>query len=111
LSWQSVLAGVRFILATGLVTTTLSACHKLAKRDLSSILVGSGWSINERMRLTRQQAGTFSFRPAYAAGIRGVRLFLRRWVRLIVLILRIIGLQWLLRADWVDPGRLFKSID
>lgn len=107
LSWQSVLAGILFILATVLVPTALSAWLKLHSRDLSNILEGSGWSINERMRLTRQQAITFTFHPPYGKGIRGLRLLTRRWLWPGVVFLAILGLLWVLRHVPFDGGSWF----
>jgi ABC-type proline/glycine betaine transport system permease subunit len=39
------------------------AYYKLSRRDLSTILEGSGWGMNTRMKLTRSQATYFTYRP------------------------------------------------
>jgi len=36
---------------------------RLSRRDLSTILEGSGWGLNSRMKLTAQQANHFTRRP------------------------------------------------
>jgi hypothetical protein len=41
----------------------IAAYYKLTRRDLSTILEGSGWGINSRMKLTQKQAETFTYRP------------------------------------------------
>lgn len=41
----------------------IAAYYKLTRRDLSTILEGSGWGINSRMKLTKKQAETFTYRP------------------------------------------------
>ena len=41
----------------------ISAYYKLSRRDLSTILEGSGWGMNTRMKLTRAQAKCFTQRP------------------------------------------------
>ncbi|WP_163336082.1 hypothetical protein [Desulfopila sp. IMCC35008] len=41
----------------------ISTYCKLSRRDLSTILEGSGWGVNTRMQLTREQARTFTVTP------------------------------------------------
>jgi len=41
----------------------IAAYYKLTRRDLSTILEGSGWGINSRMKLTKEQANTFTYWP------------------------------------------------
>ena len=41
----------------------IAAYYKLTRRDLSTILEGSGWGINSRMKLTKKQADTFTYHP------------------------------------------------
>ncbi len=62
---------------------------KLRRRDLSSILEGSGWGINARMRLDRRQADTFTLRPPYPPGSRGIRH--RAWWLWLVAAVAIVG--------------------
>ena len=62
---------------------------KLRRRDLSSILEGSGWGINARMRLDRRQADTFTLRPPYPPGSRGIRH--RTWWLWLVAAVAIVG--------------------
>jgi len=63
---------------------------KLRRRDLSSILEGSGWGINARMRLDRRQADTFTLRPPYPPGSRGIR-HRAWWVWLVAAVLIVGG--------------------
>jgi len=67
-----------------LVPTTIVAILKLRKRDLSTILEGSDWAINARMRLTFPQSRFFTKTPDFPPGSRGV---VRRkwWLTLIYL--------------------------
>jgi sulfite exporter TauE/SafE len=45
------------------VPISIVAIVKLRRRDLSTILEGSGWAINARMRLTRRQSRHFTTKP------------------------------------------------
>ncbi len=45
------------------VPAGIAAYYRLSRRDLSTILEGSGWGINSRMKLTAAQAACFTFRP------------------------------------------------
>ena len=48
-----------------IVPVAIATYYKLSKRDLSAILEGSGWGVNARMKLTRKQSRTFTYRPEY----------------------------------------------
>ena len=50
-----------------LIPVSIVAIIKLRRRDLSTILEGSGWAINARMRLTRRQSRFFTMKPKYPA--------------------------------------------
>jgi hypothetical protein len=50
------------------VPAGISAYYRLSRRDLSTILEGSGWGMNTRMKLTRQQADWFTYRPDPRSG-------------------------------------------
>jgi len=63
MSMQTVLVAMLVIGAILIIPSAFSAYIKLAKRDLSTILEGSGWGLNSRMILNRTQAETFTFRP------------------------------------------------
>jgi len=45
----------------------IAAYYRLSRRDLSTILEGSGWGINSRMKLTKAQAARFTYRPDHLA--------------------------------------------
>ena len=56
---------VALLVASALIAfpAGISAYYKLSRRDLSTILEGSGWGMNTRMKLTRAQAKCFTHRP------------------------------------------------
>ena len=45
------------------IPSAIATYYKLSRRDLSTILEGSGWGLNARMKLTKVQAKTFTYRP------------------------------------------------
>jgi len=45
------------------IPAAIATYYKLSRRDLSTILEGSGWGLNARMKLTKSQADTFTYRP------------------------------------------------
>ena len=45
------------------IPAAIATYYKLSRRDLSTILEGSGWGLNARMKLTKTQAETFTYRP------------------------------------------------
>ncbi|HET6430067.1 MAG TPA: hypothetical protein VFJ30_16750 [Phycisphaerae bacterium] len=69
--WK-LLFGVIAAVAMVMLPVAIVAILKLRRRDISSILEGSGWAINARMRLTAQQARHFTQRPRWPAGAKGV---------------------------------------
>jgi hypothetical protein len=73
LDLRTLLGGLTVALLGILVPVTLVAILKLSKRDLSAILEGSGWAINARMHLTRSQARSFTCRPSFPEGSKGIR--------------------------------------
>ncbi len=77
LSWMAILGSLFVILMAVLVPTAIVAFLKLRKRDLSSILEGASWGTNARMRLTLDQAKTFTHYPAFPPGSKGISR--RRW--------------------------------
>ncbi len=56
---------IALLVITGLIAVpaAISAYARLSRRDLSAILEGSGWGLNSRMKLTKQQADHFTHRP------------------------------------------------
>jgi len=63
LTVKTVLLSLLVVAAIIAVPAGIAAYYRLTRRDLSSILEGSGWGINKRMILTRSQAKCFTFRP------------------------------------------------
>ncbi len=95
LSWQTIVVGLLAVITALMLPLMILAYLKLIRRDLSCILEGSGWGINPRMRLTRVQTHTFTFRPAYPPGSKGIRR--RRWWiwLLLIIILAALIFQYL----------------
>jgi hypothetical protein len=93
--WQIILGIVAAILVL-LSPLMLLAVLKLRKRDVSAILEGSGWAINARMRLTRQQCALFTQKPKYpkdAEGVRGWGWWIAAGVAVCVLIM-LLSVGW-----------------
>ncbi|MCB0299585.1 MAG: hypothetical protein KDE52_06000, partial [Calditrichaeota bacterium] len=92
LGWVVMLAGVLGALLAVMLPAVIVAWLKLKRRDLSAILEGSGWGVNSRMRLNRGQSLTFTKRPAYPFGSKGIP---HRspwfWVALVIVILAVGG--------------------
>ena len=63
LSLQVILVALAVTALFITVPIGVSTYYKLSRRDLSAILEGSGWGVNCRMRLTREQAATFTVTP------------------------------------------------
>ncbi len=63
MSLNTVLIALLVIFLLIIVPTAISAYARLSRRDLSTILEGSGWGLNSRMKLTREQANHFTHRP------------------------------------------------
>ena len=63
LSIKTVLLALLIFVALITIPAGISAYYKLSRRDLSTILEGSGWGINARMKLTAAQAAGFTYRP------------------------------------------------
>ncbi|MFP4105724.1 MAG: hypothetical protein ACLFVU_06485 [Phycisphaerae bacterium] len=92
--WPAILIGVLAAVLAVILPTSIIAFLKLRQRDLSSILEGTGWAINARMRLSRRQSKHFSQKPAYPAGSRGIRDL--RWLLGVGVILVVLSLGgWL----------------
>lgn len=70
-----------------ILATAIVAFLKLKKRDLSSVLEGSGWGINARMRLTLKQSRYFTQRPKLPLTFE----YVLKAIIKIVIILAIIG--------------------
>ena len=63
MSLRTVVIALLVITVLIAVPAAISAYARLSRRDLSTILEGSGWGLNSRMKLTRQQADHFTHRP------------------------------------------------
>ena len=63
LTLKTVLLALLIVVAIITIPAAVAAYFKLSRRDLSTILEGSGWGINSRMKLTATQATCFTFRP------------------------------------------------
>jgi len=60
---KTVLFAFLVVAALIAIPAGIAAYYKLTRRDLSTILEGSGWGINARMKLTKDQASCFTYRP------------------------------------------------
>ena len=60
---ETVLFALLILAALIAIPAGIAAYYKLTRRDLSTILEGSGWGINSRMKLTKKQASCFTYRP------------------------------------------------
>jgi hypothetical protein len=98
IGWQVLLFSVLALLLAVFIPLMLLAWVKLRRRDLSALLEGSGWGINTRMRLTREQAKTFTFTPGFPEGAIGTPRSRAIWFVLAVILiaLAIYGYQ----AGW-----------
>lgn len=87
LSWQGALGGLTLAALAVLLPTAVFAWLRLRARDLSSLLEGAGWAVNDRMWLTGAQARSFTFEPRYPSGLTSARELFHRWRSLFVLVL------------------------
>lgn len=90
LSWITVLGGLFAAAMAVMLPTAFVAYLKLAKRDLSAILEGSGWGINARMKLTHKQALTFTLKPPYPSHSKGIIIRRRYWWILVILAVAVV---------------------
>ncbi|MCK5517520.1 MAG: hypothetical protein KAI39_11640, partial [Desulfobulbaceae bacterium] len=63
---KTVIFALLILAALIAIPTGIAAYYKLTKRDISTILEGSGWGINSRMKLTKKQAACFTYRPDHS---------------------------------------------
>ena len=76
-----------------MLPVTLTALIKLQRRDLSSLLEGSGWAINARMRLNRSQRKQFTMSAPYPVDAIGIPRHRRgRLLIAILIVLAVINL-------------------
>ncbi|MBP5639290.1 MAG: hypothetical protein J6X55_07420 [Victivallales bacterium] len=83
--WVTVLCAILVLLAP----ITILAMIKLSKQDLSSVLEGSGWAINLRMKLTTRLRGQFTNFGKYPKDAKGKPM--NRAILWTIIILLIIG--------------------
>ncbi|MCK4602316.1 MAG: hypothetical protein KAU28_07605, partial [Phycisphaerae bacterium] len=93
--WK-ILIGIGIAILAVILPTSIVAFVKLRRRDLSAILEGSGWAINSRMRLTRRQGRSFTHRPRYPKGARGVHRNRGKWLLLAVIVAADVAMFWML---------------
>jgi len=79
-----------------LVPFTIGGIIKLARQDLSAILEGCGWAVNQRLRLTGKLRRQFTERRAYPEGAEGTPRKERRSLMLLLLLIAVIlaALAW-----------------
>ena len=93
LSWQGTLGGLSLAALAVILPTALFALFRLRRRDLSSLLEGSGWAINSRMWLTGPQARNFTYRPVYTDRLTAARATVARMGWLVAALL-LVALAW-----------------
>jgi len=102
LPWYAIIIGLLAAVAAVAVPTAIIALIKLRRRDLSAILEGSGWAINERMRVTFSQSRFLTRRPPYPHGSTGLARYRALKIILVILALLVIGsLVWGLVSGWL----------
>jgi len=67
LTMKTVLLALLIVAAVIAIPAGIAAFYKISRRDLSTLLEGSGWGLNSRMKLTASQAASFTFRPNSSA--------------------------------------------
>ncbi|MAX27383.1 MAG: hypothetical protein CMJ19_23040 [Phycisphaeraceae bacterium] len=100
------LGGLLAAVVAVMIPVAIVALLKLMRRDLSSMLEGSGWAINARMRLTRLQADQFTHRPLVPGVIH--RWFMSPIFLGTMLVLLVI---WLLIFFEVMPSKRTPTLD
>jgi len=90
LPWYAIIIGLFAAIAAVVVPTAIVAFIKLRRRDLSAILEGSGWAINERMRVTFRQSRFLTKRPAYPPNSAGLASY--RWLKTLIGILALLAI-------------------
>lgn len=93
IGWKMMLGGLLGAILAVMLPAVIVAYIKLVKRDLSSILEGSGWGLNSRMRLTRGQTFTFTHRPPYPVGSKGI-VHRSWWFWILFLVLILVGIAY-----------------
>ena len=78
--WWQILGGLLGAILAVALPATILAFLKIRKRDLSAIIEASGWGVNARMRMTRRLNKSFTMRPPYPEGSKGVPITRRRRV-------------------------------
>lgn len=73
LQWWQILIGLMAAILVVLIPSIILAWIRLRRRDLSGLLEGSGWAINDRIRLTRPQRRQLTFVPPYPDDARFIR--------------------------------------
>lgn len=98
LDWKTIVGSLAVAVLGLMIPITLVAYLKLRKRDLSTLLEGSGWGINGRMLLSRAQIRYFTERPSFPPGARGVRR--RSWLWWLAVLAAAALVAW-----WLQKGR------
>ena len=98
IGWQVLLFSVLALFLAVFTPLMLLAWVKLRRRDLSALLEGSGWGINTRMRLTREQAKTFTFTPGFPEGATGTPRSRAIWFILVLAAIAVLLYGY--RAGW-----------
>ncbi len=72
LGWKTIV-GIVAMALVGILSPVVSvAILKLRQRYISTLLEGSGWAFNARLRMTRRQARSITTRPPFPRGSQGI---------------------------------------
>ncbi len=86
LAWWKILLGLGGAVMAVIIPTCIIAFLKLKRRDLSSIIEGSGWAVNARMRLSFRLGRFFTRHMPYPKGSRGTWRIPWGWIIFLVLL-------------------------
>lgn len=95
----TILKGLGIAFIAVLIPIIIVAIIKMAKQDLSPILEGCGWAVNQRMRLTRKLRKQFTSRAPYPRNAKGTpcKDFLSKLFYTIIVIADIYCLYWFIK--------------
>jgi hypothetical protein len=96
----TILQGLGIAFLAVLVPIVLVAFIKLGRQDLSLILEGCGWAVNQRMRLTKRLRRQFTAKAKYPCGAQGTpcKRFLINLFYSILAIVDIYCLYWFIKV-------------
>lgn len=99
MNYLTILKGLGIAFLTVLIPIIIVALIKMARQDLSSILEGCGWAVNQRMRLTKKLRKQFTAKAKYPRKAQGTpcKHFFSRLFFTILFIADIYCLYWFIK--------------